>query len=197
MLWLATLVFAGLTLALALLETHWRHAANVELFRLWGDRFALPLLRVFCLMAFIGCAYPALFGLRDAPSLWSLLEAGHGRFDRSINLLFFAGLLLPALPLLRRVPGLVLPLQGCLGVALLFGWLASARGLAELRRWPDAGTLLMLAAVSGLAMACASLLSRGVQDPLGRQDIYDLLLIWLQLPVLILYGHWLGRQLIA
>ncbi|PPE73856.1 hypothetical protein C3942_10665 [Solimonas fluminis] len=197
MLLLAALVFAGLSVATAWLEQALHRNTREEALRLWGEWFLLPLARVFCLMAFIVLAGASLYGLRDIPSPAELLAQAPGRTDRLITWLFFTGLLLPAVPLLRRVPGLVLPLQGGAGVALVFTWLAAAADFGGARLWPDLPTLLMLAALSGFAMACAHLLTQAVQDEVRRQEAYDLLLLWLQLPLLVAYGHWLGRQLPA
>ncbi len=195
MILLAALVFAALSVATAWLEQVLHRRTRDQPLRIWQEWFLLPLARVFCLMAFILLSGAALYGLRGMPSPAELLDASPGRADRLITWLFFTGLLLPAIPLLRRAPGLILPLQGGAGVALVFTWLAAAAGLHGARLLPDLPTLLLLAALSGLAMACAHLLTQAVDDEVRRQEAYDLLLLWLQLPLLVVYGHWLGRQL--
>ncbi|HEY0916372.1 MAG TPA: hypothetical protein VGE22_15980 [Solimonas sp.] len=197
MLLLAALAFAVLSMGAAWLEQVLHQRTREEVLRLWIQWFLLPLARVFCLMSFIVLAGASLFGLPAMPSPAELLAQAPGRTDSLITWLFFTGLLLPAIPLLQRAPGLVLPLQGGAGVALLFTWMAAAVGFHGTRLLPDLPMLLMLAALSGFAMACAHLLTQAVSDEVRRQEAYDLLLLWLQLPLLVVYGHWLGNQLPA
>ena len=195
MLLLAALVFAALSMATAWLEQFLHQRTREQVLRLWAEWFLLPLARTFCLMAFIVLAGASLYGLRATPSPAELLAQAPDRANSLITWLFFTGLLLPAIPLLRRTPGLILPLQGGAGVALIFTWLATAMDFHGVRLLPDLPMLLMLAALSGFAMACAQLLTQAVTDEVRRQEAYDLLLLWLQLPPLVVYGHWLGRQL--
>ena len=194
MLLLAGLVFAVLTGAAAWAEWRLRHNGQPDPMQLWLDWFLLPFARVVCLLGFIALAGASLYGARG-PGLAELLAEAPGRMDRLINWLFFTGLLLPAIPLLRRTPGLVLPLQGGTGVALVFTWLAATREV-EPMLLPTPGLFLLLATMSALAMTCSHLLSQAVEDELLRQEVYDLLLLWLQLPLLVVYGQWLGRQLV-
>lgn len=195
MLLLAGLVFAILTGAAAWAEWRLLHSERPQAMQLWLDWFLLPFARAVCLVGFIAVAGAALYGVRG-PGLPELLAEAPGRMDRLINWLFFTGLLLPAVPLLRRTPGLVLPLQGGTGVALVFTWLAAAKDVEAVRLLPSPEMWLLLAALSALAIACSRLLTQGVQDELLRQEAYDLLLLWLQLPLLVAYGQWLGRQLL-
>lgn len=196
MLWLATLIFIPLTLLMLWAEDRLLRARE-EILRQWSAQFALPLMRAFCLMAFIALAYPALFRLPDAPGFGALLAADSTRFDSLVNVLFFVGLLLPALPVLRRAPALVLPLQGAAGIALVGHWLALAVGAGELALMPNSSTLVMMATLSGFAAGLAALLSRGVNDTVAQQEVFDLLLLWLQIPVLVVYGQLLGARLAA
>jgi hypothetical protein len=194
MLLLALILFAVAGVLLALAEDRAHRHVHSQLALAWLDGFALPLGRVFALMLFIACAYPALYGLRDLPSFATLLSLERGRFDHLLTALFVAGLLLPAIPLLRRALGLILPLQGMAGVALVGHWCAGALG-TTLKLWPTPATWMALALAAVFAQLLAVLLTRTIDDPLLQEDARDLLLLWLQAPVLLVYGQYLGHQL--
>lgn len=191
----ALLCFAVAGLALAWAEDRLHRRALTALATAWIEHFLLPLGRVFSLMLFLLVAYPALFGVRTAPPLGSILFGAAGRIDDLINVLFFAGLLLPSLPVLRRLPGLTLPLQGMAGTALLFTWLAQALGVTAVRLLPDPGQWLLLAVLAALAAAAARLLTIAIEEPVVRQDAHDLVLLWLQALPLLVYARMLGAQL--
>lgn len=189
----ALVVFAVAGALLAVLEDRLHRRAHTRLSAAWVDGFALPLGRVLALMGFIACAYPALYGLRGVPSFAALLQGGTGRFDHLLTLLFLAGLLLPAVAPLRHALSLVLPLQGMVGVAVVARWCAASVG-APLSLWPSAPVWLALIAVAGLVHLIARLLVRAIADEVLREDARDLLLLWLQAPVLLIYGRFLGAQ---
>ncbi len=195
MLVLALVCFVGAGVALFWLEERLHHTARSDLAQVWIESFLLPLCRVFALMLLILLAYPGLFGRPDVPPLGVIVFGVDGRFDHLINVLFLAGLLLPAIPGARKFASVVLPLQGMAGVAMLFSWLAHALNV-QARLLPTSAQWLTLATLSVIAMLCAWLLTRAVDDPTRRQDLYDLLLLWLQAPVLLVYGRMLGSQLV-
>lgn len=196
MILMALVLFAVAGLLLAWAEDRLQRRSRSPLAWNWFEQFLLPLGRVFALMLFIVCAYPALYGLngREAPAFGALLAAGNGRLDRLINVLFFVGLLLPAIPGLRRWIAVLLPLQGMAGVALVASWLAAAQGVS-LTLWPSAAVWSLLVIVAGLAALLARLMTALIDDPVLRQDAHDLLLLWLQAPLLLIYAMALGRAL--
>ena len=189
----ALVVFAIAGALLAALEDRLHRRVHSRLGQAWVDGFVLPLGRVFALMAFNACAYPALYGLRGVPSFAALLQHGSGRFDHLLTLLFFAGVLLPAVAPLRRALSLVLPLQGMVGVAVVARWCAASVGV-PVALWPSASTWVALALAAALAHLLALLLTRAIDDEVLREDARDLLLLWLQAPVLLIYGRFLGAQ---
>lgn len=191
---LALIAFLLSTVGLACLEHRLHHRVHVGFQQWWIEQALLPLGRVFSLMLLITLSSPSLFG-RQEPSLTQLL-ATPGRFDALLNLLFIAGVLLPLLPALRYWTGAILPLQGMAGVALIYHWLCVALGV-DTHWWPAAGEAMLLLTLAVLAWAVARLLSRPVEDELWRQDIRDLLLLCLQAPVILLYGHMLGNRLLV
>ncbi|HEY1076744.1 MAG TPA: hypothetical protein VGE51_08640 [Fontimonas sp.] len=186
--------FAGAACALFWLEERLHHMTYSDLAQAWVESFLLPLCRAFALMLLILLAYPGLFGRAGLPPLQQIVFGIDGRFDHLINVLFLAGLLLPALPGARKVAGLVLPLQGMAGVAMLFSWLAQALQIT-VHLLPSAAQWLTLGVLSAIAMLAAWLLTRAVDDLTRRQDLYDLLLLCLQAPTLLVYGRMLGSQI--
>ncbi|MDP9141157.1 MAG: hypothetical protein M3O62_10235 [Pseudomonadota bacterium] len=194
----ALVFFAGAGVALFWLEERLHHITRSGLAQIWVESFLLPLCRVFALMLLMLLAYPDLFGAGPSgtalPSLGAIVFGVDGRFDHMINVLFLVGLLLPAIPGARKLAGVVMPLQGMAGVAMLFSWLAQTLDV-QVRLLPTPAQWLTLATLSAIAMLCAWLLTRAVDDPTRRHDLYDLLLLWLQAPVLLVYGRMLGSQL--
>ncbi len=186
--------FAGAAAALFWLEERLHQMTYSNLAQVSVESFLLPLCRVFALMLLMLLAYPSLFGHAGLPPLQDVVFGVDGRFDHLVNVLFLAGLLLPAIPGARKLAGLVLPLQGMVGVAMLFSWLAQALEI-NVRLLPSNGQWLTLAVLSAVAMLAAWMLTRAVEDPTRRQDLYDLLLLWLQAPTLLLYGRMLGQQI--
>ncbi len=187
-------IFGVAGAALAWIEDRIHRHTHSALIAAWAEYFALPLGRSFALMILIGASYPDLFGTSAAPPLFELLSAHKGGLDRMITVLFLTGLALPSLPVLRRMPGLTLPLQGMAGVALLFSWLAGAMQIDA--TWiPGTAQLLLLVILSGLGVIAARLLALCVKEPVVRQDLHDLLLLWLQAPLILIYARMLGSQL--
>jgi len=90
------------------------------------ERLLIPSARALALVVFILLAYPTLFGLTEAPSLGSLLNAERSRITHLVNLTFALSLLLPVLPVVGRLPALVLPIQGMAAASLLFHWWAAS-----------------------------------------------------------------------
>lgn len=192
---LALALFAAASLLLLHAQTRLQQRPpRNTLLRYWSEHFALPLGRALCLMVFIAGAYPALFGARQhAPPLQALLA--EGRLGHWVNALFLSGLLLPMLPFVRWLPAMALPLQGGIGVAMLATWYAAATDTTAILMppWSVVITLLLFAIAAPLiAHALASRISRRTA---GESSTADLLLLWLQLPILLAYGATVGRSL--
>ncbi len=168
-----------------------------------AEHLLIPAARALALVAFILFAYPALFGLAEAPSLSELLAAGRGRITSLVNLSFVLSLLLPLLPVIGRLPALVLPIQGMAAASLLFHWLVATQPSHWIEYWPNWPALGIL-----LAMAFAGhALARGLSDILAgvlqkhyekaglEALIYRSIILILQAPVILFYGLSLGQQL--
>lgn len=168
------------------------------------EQLGYPLLRALLIIVFILIAYPALFGLQSAPPWQALLAAEPGRWQSLLNWVFLASLLLPLLPVLGALQALILPLQGMLASALVFGWLAENRDLNEISLWPGTGTLLLILFAALLSHAAAKALARRLGPALDRRLnladegealAFETVILLFQLPVILLYGLALGRQL--
>lgn len=200
---LACVVFGILNLLLAKREQLFLvHMAEHNITAWLAEHVYLPLARILSMLIFIGLAYPALFGLREAPDIQSLLTGGEHRVSHLINLGFLLSLLLPLLPVVGRLPSLVLPAQGLLAAAVLFNWLAQARGI-EVSLWPGWLTtgLVLLWAVLGQRLA--AWIAQQFGDHWNAHDAsedltrgyYETAILFFQIPAILLYTLSLGEQL--
>lgn len=192
---LALLAFVLVSTLFALaelrLEPHYRaHPVTAWL----SEHVFIPLAEVLTLLVFLLLAYPAPYGLADAPGIVSLLSPD-GRVTDLINLLFLLSLLLPLLPGLSRLPGVVLLVQALAATALLFHWLAAGLQMevSLAPGWLALG-LILVWAWAGQRLVRRLAPMQGEDLTLGR------ILHWhltgaVQLPAILIYGQSLGRQL--
>lgn len=199
----ACLVFGLVNLLLASIERRFLAVLAEHTVTGWlGEHVYLPLARIFSVLLFIALAYPVLYGLREAPGFLALLGSGAQRLSHLVNLAFLLSLLLPLLPLAGRLPGLVLPAQGLLAAAMLFRWLAQARGV-EAQLWPGWTTagLIVLWLVLGqrLAAGIAQWLGDLRPAPAAGDDqervYYETVILFFQVPAILLYTLDLAQQL--
>lgn len=185
------LVSSLFALAELRLEPHYRQNPATA----WiAGRIFVPLAEVLALLVFLLIAYPVPYGLAAEPGILELLSAD-GRITDLINLLFLLSLLLPLLPGLGRLPGVVLLVQALAATALLFHWLAAGLQVeASLAPgWLPLGLILLWAwAGQRLARRLSPMQGEGLTP--GR------ILHWhltgaVQLPAILIYGQSLGRQL--
>ncbi|MCZ6686646.1 MAG: hypothetical protein O7C69_02965 [Gammaproteobacteria bacterium] len=159
-----------------------------------SEHLYIPTLRAVLVLIFVAAAYPALFGLHDAPVIGTLLSDGHYRLDWWINGVLLVSLALPTVPGLGQIPGIVLTLQGMVASAMLFGWLAQDMGLAQywlLPGWGLLGKILLITGAAGLLSWMA-----GSYLQLARKRLVaESLRLLAQMPALIIFGSALGRQL--
>ena len=167
------------------------------------EHLGLPLLRAACIIAFVYLAYPALFGLRDAPALGTLLAAHAGATGTLLGIAFLVALFAPLVPLLHRHPELVLPIQGMLATALLFEWLTEWLHMSSVSPWPGSDVMALALGVAWLmhrlARRIGHLLGTSADAATGRAG-YDVLAVHVvtmiaQLPVILIYGTGLAAQI--
>lgn len=158
------------------------------------EHLYLPLLRAALVLAFVALAYPAIYGLSDAPALSGLLTGGHYRFDSWINAVLVASLLLPLVPGLGRIPGLLLALQGIIATAMLFGWVADAYGLQDEWLIPSWPLMFKILVITGGAALLSWMAGRSLQLAQGKL-VAEAVRLTAQMPALIIYGKALGAQI--
>ena len=162
-----------------------------------------PLLRAALLFGFVLLAYPPLFGLRSAPPLAMLVADPHARPSTVLGVMLLVSLSAPVLRLFARHTEIVLPLQGVLATAFLFHWLASYLHVTVASAWPGAASALLLVALAYFAGLAASLVARALGSGLnagleiadGEVLTASAGTLLAQVPVVLLYGAMLGRQL--
>ena len=198
---IACAVFAVVNLLLARAERHFLVAMSEHGITAWlSEHIYLPLGRVFAVLILIALAYPALFGVHDAPGILQLLRNGEQRVSHLVNVGFLLSLLLPFVPVFGRLPGLVLPVQTLFAAAMLFHWLAQTRGI-EATLWPGWMTAILIVVWLVLAHRLAAF-GAGLFTDHSRPDAaewertwYETALLIFQIPAVLLYTVRLGQQL--
>jgi hypothetical protein len=191
----AIFLFVLGSIGLLVLEERWHNHPSVSNFGAWlSEHLYIPLLRAALVLIFVTVAYPALFGLDNAPAIGSLLNKGHYRLDWWINGVVLVSLALPAIPGLGRIPGIVLTLQGIVASAMLFGWLAQDMGLQQYWLFPNWILLAKILLITGAAGLLSWMAGNYLQFARKRLVAESVRLL-AQMPALIIFGAALGRQL--
>lgn len=167
------------------------------------EHLLAPALRAAIITGFVLVAYPALFGVRVAPPLANLLDAGSARVNTLIGLLFVVSLLLPLSQVVVQRSALLVPLQGLIATAFVFAWYADYLGVTTATLWPGSLRALLLAALMVFAhraaTAVAQRLGQILDARLATQGAERLVLnsaeLLAQAPVMLLYGYVLGQQI--
>lgn len=166
------------------------------------DHFFAPLLRAAAIVVFIYLAYPGLFGLQVAPTLAQLAASGETSPSDLLGIMFLVGLLLPIIPALNRHPEFVLPIQGALATAYVFAWLTRHLHITTATVWPANDILILMVLTSYLGHRLAQRLGERAGKRLDThlhtsgfntvtRHVVELLA---QIPVILIYGYGLGRQ---
>lgn len=167
------------------------------------DHIGMPLLRAGLVLLFIALAWPAIFGVSDAPTLGSLLAGNKMRFDYLLNVIFIVTLLFPLIPLIGEWEELILPVQGITATAMTFSWLAEATGRTNVHYWPGLMTVMLIIVIAvithSLALTISYFIGERIDKKLHVSNAGELLaralVIFMQYPVVVIYSHALGRQL--
>jgi len=171
---------------------------------LWlREHLGLPLLRAACVVLFVYLAYPALFGLREAPALTSLLAAHEGGTSTVLGVAFLVALAAPMVPLLCRHPELVLPVQGMLATAFVFSWLTGYLHITSASVWPGIDVMVLVGIAAWLMHRLARYFGRllgETADAAAGTRGYDRLVVHVvtllaQLPVILIYSSALATQI--
>jgi len=200
----ALLLYGLLVMALEYFTARLHHAVrDVGLTAWMVERMLLPWCRVLVLLLFLVLAYPLLFGLHSAPPIPDLLWPHDGRISTLINTAFALSLLLPLAPLLGNLKGLVLPVQAIAMSTLLFHWLTLALGVNGVSYWPGGWHLVTILVLAPLMQWLAQHVSHWLGGHLNRAHnregfeglVYEGLLLFFQVPAVLIYTLALGRQL--
>jgi len=200
----ALAIYGLLVMVLEYFTARLHHAVRDVGFTAWiVQHVLLPWSRVLALLVFLALAYPALFGLATAPPISDLLAARDGRMSTLINTAFVLSLLLPLTPLLGNIKGLVLPVQAIAMATLLFHWLTMALDVNTVSYWPGwlaAMAILVLTPVTqSLAQHSAHWFGNHLNRINNREGfenlMYDGLLLFFQIPAVLIYTLALGQQL--
>ncbi len=171
---------------------------------LWfAEHLGAPLLRAACIVVFIYLAYPALFGLREAPTLTTLLAAHSGATSTLLGVAFLVALFAPIVPGLHRHPEFVLPVQGMLAAAVLFHWLTDWLHITSVSPWPGSDVIALICvgvwALHRLARRIGQTIGRTADaacETAGYEALaaYTLTMV-AQLPIVLLYSRALAAQI--
>jgi hypothetical protein len=198
----AAALHGGLSVLVTLLGARLAEKAEHAMVSWLIERLYVPMLRAGVLAVFVLLAYPGFFGLEEAPAISALVLGEEGRISRLVGVVFGLSLLLPLLPGVGN-PALALPLQGAAGSALVFGWLASASGVHAPSYWPGTASVVAALALAYLAYRVSRWVA-GALDVLGQRQwnvedagavLSRALLLFLQVPAILVYGLSLGHQL--
>jgi len=160
-----------------------------------------PILRILALLIIVSLIYPNLAPDTTAADYWSVL-VHEQNINHAINILFFGSLLLAFIPFAGH-PVFALPLQGCLSIALVFNWQYSV----VLERAPQfippitdlMKIVLYLIAAYFVTSKSSVLLSRWIDKKLvisgSIRLVSDSIYLVLQIPVMLMYCAFLGKQL--
>lgn len=159
-----------------------------------------PVLRTFALIVAISLVFPILFSQSSSGALWQLLSQSD-HFSTLLNSLFFASLFLSFLPLLGH-PLVSMPLQASLGIAVVFDWFYQDE-ITQISWLPDWFTLLkillVMLVIFFVGHRSAVVVSRYIDETWNLtgsiQLVADAIYLPLLIPVMIIYGNWLTRQL--
>ncbi len=167
------------------------------------EHCGVPLMRAVIVAGFVLLAYPALFGVRSAPAIAALLGDGSLRLTNLVNVLFVLSVLLPlVLPLPARSAWLV-PVQGLIATAMVFGWYTDYIGALSIGWWPGLAPIavvVVMAVVSHrLAAESGQLIGAHLDALLGTEGLERIVPnateLVAQLPAVLYYGLSLGRQI--
>ena len=169
------------------------------------DVLGASLFRAIVMVGFVLVAYPALFGLRQAPAIADLLAQGALRLTNLINVAFVLSLLLPLLPLFRQQAGLVMIVQGIVATAMVFGWYADWLGAVSIGPWPGLAPLMVVCGVAfvvhQIALPIGHTLGQRLDDLCGSHGLDRIVphatALVAQGPTILIYGYALGQQLAA
>ena len=197
---IAGIVFVFVSIALLAVEDRlMRVVAGVPVTGWLGEHIYIPMLRVVSVLLFVTLAYPDIFGLDTPYTINEILVAGRGRFDDWLNAVLIVSFLLPVIPLVSRLPGIILTVQGIIACCVLFAWVAPMHGLENPVYWMGWSVFLRSILITVVAAGFGYLLHRVLENDPGKEKVSELvpeaLRLAAQLPAITLYASALGAQI--
>ncbi len=157
-----------------------------------------PILRAAAIGGLIVTAYPDIFGAtRKLPAFGHVLSGGPGHSGVLLDLLLVSSIVLPFVPVIGRLPALILPVQTAIACALIFSWLCKALGVAA-SFWPTWGVLGSFVVLAVAGHAGGLWLMSAWQEKTGESggaEWYEAGVLVAQLPAVLIYTHSLGTRL--
>ena len=192
-----TYIFCALVLA-GLSHTRQRRDSGNGIMR-WPSQMTLNRLsRVFIIACYVYFTYPLLFGLNHAPSLTYLARSNDANIGVIFHLLFFTAFAATILHPKAKLAELMQPVQACLIVGYTFLTLTTYLGMTIASIWPGLDIFLLIIAVAYTAQQLALALANSHASIAERYDeklIADVAGLISQIPIVLIYGHGLGRQI--
>ena len=167
------------------------------------EHIAMPLLRAGLMFIFIWLAYPLLFGIKEAPSLWTLMSSNELRINYLINLIFILTLLFPLIPIIGAWAELVLPAQGIAACIMIFSWLTEALGMENVSYWPGLKTIVVIMVIALLghwlsnwiALHIGGYLDKKLNVEHAEELLARAIIVLMQSPAILVFSLGLGQQL--
>ncbi len=168
------------------------------------DKIGMPVLRTLLLLLFLFLVYPLNFGLSEAPTVTELLAARQGRFDFLFNIIFLITFIYPVIPVIGKADAFMIPLQGLIASALIFRWLCQQQGLGDYSLLPSSMSALIIVVIAAAGYLLARIIAQHAGawlDNITNREgyrilVYQAVLMIMQSPIIFLFGHALGKQLI-
>jgi len=158
-----------------------------------------PIIRILTLLIIVSLVYPIISPDTTAANFWRVLIQEQN-INHVINILFFGSLFLAFIPVVGH-PAFALPMQSCLSIALVFNWQYSNNAIQFIP--PTINIIkivLYLIAAYFITTRSSILLSRWVDKKLlisgSIRLLSDSIYLVLQIPVMLVYCDFLGRQLL-
>ena len=197
---IAGIVFVLVSLALLVVEDRlMRVVEGVPVTGWLAEHIYIPMLRVVSVLLFVTLAYPDIFGLDTPFTIREILVGGRGRFDDWLNAVLVVSFLLPAIPIVSRLPGIILTVQGIIACCLLIAWVAPMHGVENPVYWMGWTVFLRSILVTVIATGLGYFLHRLLENDPGREKLSELvpeaLRLAAQLPAITLYASALGTQI--
>lgn len=174
-----------------------------SLLDLMWDNIGMPLYRALVIAIFVLSTYPIIFGIEQAPELSKLMALGDGRVIDIVNVLFLISLLFPFIPVIGKQTGLILPIQAIACCIMIFSWLAQYHNLNDYHVVPKFSVILLIILLSALTYYIAQWLAHEFGASLDRKFNLDgcqeliapSIILFLQIPAILIYSFSLGAQL--